>query len=340
MVSLDATGLDYAERMQTRTLGKSGLTVSEVGIGCWQLGGDFGPIEDDRAEEILTAADDAGITFWDTADVYGAGLSEERIGKHIAKRPADRVIVTKVGRSEDLYPTGYTKLKMQDSLGESAKRLGVETIDLAQLHCVPTDVLLSGDLFAWLEDFQDDGLIQNFGTSVETMEEAHFSLTHPKLTSIQTIFNIFRQDQVTDLFPAAVEADVGIIVRLPLASGVLSGKMKVDHAFASSDHRNFNADGEHFSVGETFSGIPFETAVGFAESVRKYVPAGATMAQAAIRWCLDHDAVSTVIAGASKPDQVVDNAAASDMDPLSEETHQALSTFYFETVKPTIRGVM
>ena len=330
----------YAAAMKIRKLGKSGLSVSEVGLGAWQLGGDFGPVEDNDAKAILEAADDANISFWDTADVYGAGLSESRIGNHIAKRPAKRVIVTKVGRNEDLYPTGYTKLKMQDSLGASAKRLGVETIDLAQLHCVPTDVLLSGDLFAWLEDFVDDGLIQNFGTSVETMEEALFSLTHPKLTSIQTIFNIFRQDQITELFPAATEANVGIIVRLPLASGVLSGKMTADHAFAASDHRNFNANGEHFSVGETFSGVPFETAVEFAESIRKFVPSGATMAQMAIRWCLDHDAVSSVIAGASKPEQVVDNAAASDMEPLSEETHDELSNFYFDTVKPAIRGVM
>lgn len=326
--------------MKLRTLGKSGLSVSEIGLGAWQLGGDFGPVEDDRAQAILTAADDSDISFWDTADVYGAGQSESRIGGHIAKRSGERVIATKVGRDEKLYPTGYTKVKMQDSLGASAKRLGVETIDLAQLHCVPTDVLLSGDLFAWLEDFQDDGLIKHFGTSVETMEEALFSLTHPKLTSIQTIFNIFRQDQITELFPAAIDAGVGIIVRLPLASGVLSGKMTTDHVFDLSDHRNYNADGQAFSVGETFSGIPFETAVGFADSIRKFVPAGSTMAQMAIRWCLDHEAVSSVIAGASKPKQVVDNAEASEMDPLSEEVHDALSTFYLETVKPTIRGVM
>ena len=326
--------------MQQRTLGKSGLSVSEIGLGAWQLGGDFGPVPDDRAASILEAADHTNITFWDTADVYGAGQSESRIGAHIAKRPKDRVIVTKVGRNPDLYPTGYTKAKMQDSLAASAKRLGVETIDLAQLHCVPTDVLLSGDLFAWLEDFQDDGLIQHFGTSVETMEEAHFSLTHPKLTSIQTIFNIFRQDQITELFPAAKDADVGIIVRLPLASGVLSGKMSADHTFDTSDHRNFNANGEHFSVGETFSGVPFETAVGFAEHVRAYVPDGATMAQMALRWCLDHDAVSTVIAGASKPEQVIDNAGASDLSPLGQGVHDDLALFFAETVKPTIRGVM
>ncbi len=326
--------------MKNRTLGKSGLSISEIGLGAWQLGGDFGPIEDDRASAILSAADDSGITFWDTADVYGAGLSESRINSHISKRSGSRIVATKVGRNQNLYPKGYTKVKMQDSLGASAKRLGVETIDLAQLHCVPTDVLLSGDLFAWLEDFQDDGLIKHFGTSVETMEEALFSLTHPKLTSIQTIFNIFRQDQITELFPAAIEANVGIIVRLPLASGVLSGKMTADQTFDSSDHRNFNANGEAFSVGETFSGIPFDQAVRFADSLRPHVPKNATMAQMALRWCLDHEAVSTVIAGASKPEQVVDNAATSDMASLPEDTHKALSALYFAQVKPTVRGVM
>ena len=326
--------------MKQRTLGKSGLSVSEVGLGAWQLGGDFGPIEDARAEAILEAADESGISFWDTADVYGAGLSESRIGAFVAERSGERIVATKVGRNAELYPAGYTKVKMQDSLGASAKRLGVETIDLVQLHCVPTDVLLSGDLFAWLEDFQENGLIQHFGTSVETMEEALFSLTHPKLTSIQTIFNILRQDQITELFPAALDADVGIIVRLPLASGVLSGKMTAETTFDETDHRNYNANGEAFSVGETFSGIPLDKAVVFAEAVRNYVPDGATMAQMAIRWCLDHDAVSTVIAGVSRPEQAVDNAAASDLEQLPVATHAALAALYADEVKPTIRGVM
>ncbi len=326
--------------MQKRTLGKSGFSVSEVGLGCWQLGGDFGPVEDERADAILAAADAAGVTFWDTADVYGAGLSEERIGRYIAANPADRTIVTKVGRSGELYPNGYTKDKVRASIEGSARRLGVDALDMVQLHCVPTAVLMDGDMLSWMEEFQANGLIREFGASVETLEEAAFALSHPKLTSIQTIFNIFRQDHITELFPAAIEANVGIIVRLPLASGVLSGKMSTDHAFAETDHRNFNANGEFFSVGETFSGVPFETAVGFANSVSKHVPNDATMAQAAIRWCLDHEAVSTVIAGVSRPDQARDNAAASNLDPLPEATHAALSSFYFDTVKPTIRGVM
>ncbi|MDW3179820.1 MAG: aldo/keto reductase [Acidimicrobiia bacterium] len=326
--------------MFMRTLGKSGYSVSEVGIGCWQLGGDFGPVEDERAESILAAADEGGITFWDTADVYGAGLSEQRIGQFLAARPAERIVATKVGRNDELYPDGYTKDRVRKSLEGSAQRLGVDTLDLAQLHCVPTAVLKDGDLLSWMEEFQDQGLIRQFGTSVETIDEALFSLTHPKLTSIQTIFNIFRQDHITELFPVAIEANVGIIVRLPLASGVLSGKMTADHAFAETDHRNFNKDGAFFSVGETFSGIPFETAVGFADRLRPLVPEGMTMAQMAMRWCLDHPAVSSVITGASRPSQALENAAVSDIPSLSAELHAELSALYFDEVKPTIRGVM
>ena len=326
--------------MHKRTLGKSGYSVSEVGIGCWQLGGDFGPVEDERAESILAAADEGGITFWDTADVYGGGLSEERIGRYLAAHAADRVVATKVGRNGELYPDGYTKDKVRKSLEGSAQRLGVDSLDLAQLHCVPTDVLKDGDLLSWMEEFQDEGLIQQFGTSVETMDEALFSLTHPKLTSVQTIFNIFRQDQITELFPAAVDANVGIIVRLPLSSGVLSGKMSADHAFADTDHRNYNKDGAFFSVGETFSGIPFETAVGFADRLKPLVPDGMTMAQMAMRWCLDHPAVSSVITGASRPSQALENAAVTDLPALSSALHDELSALYFDEVKPTVRGVM
>lgn len=191
--------------MKQRTLGKSGYQVSEVGIGCWQLGGDFGPVDDNRANQILRTADEQQINFWDTADVYGAGLSEERIGKYISANPSSRLIATKVGRDGQLFPKSYTKAKVKANLAGSVKRLGVETLDLAQLHCVPTDVLKAGDLLAWMEDFQQDGLIRHFGVSVETMDEALFAVTHPKLTSIQTIFNLFRQDQVTELFPQAQE---------------------------------------------------------------------------------------------------------------------------------------
>ena len=326
--------------MKTRTLGKSGYQVSEMGIGCWQLGGDFGPIETERATEVLVAADEAGINFWDTADVYGAGLSEERIGAYTASHPGHRFIVTKVGRDGALFPDGYTKAKVRANLEGSARRLGVDALDLAQLHCVPTEVLRAGDLLGWMDEFQQDGLIKHFGASVETMEEALIAVEYPKLTSIQTIFNVFRQDQVTELFPVAEVNGVGIIVRLPLASGVLAGKMTKDHRFAETDHRNFNKDGAAFSVGETFSGVPFEQAVDFADQLKTSLPAGMSLAQMSMRWILDYPAVTTVITGASRPSQAAENASVSDLPPLSDDLHAQLSKFYFDKVKPTVRGVM
>ncbi len=326
--------------MQHRTLGSSPFSVSEIGLGCWQLGGDFGPIEDARANDILAAADAAGIDFWDTADVYGAGLSEERIGKYVANNPGDRTIVTKVGRNGDLYPDGYTKDLVRTSLEGSARRLGVDALDLAQLHCVPTEVLRAGDILGWMEDFQDAGLIRHFGASVETIEEAYLAMSHPKLVSLQVIFNIFRQDHIAELFPAVVENNVGIIVRLPLASGVLSGKMSRTHSFDEQDHRNYNADGAFFSVGETFSGVPFQTAVGFAETLDGLRPEGMSMVQMALRWILDQPAVSTIIAGVSRPSQVAENASASELHGLTPEFHERLATFYFDEVKATVRGAV
>ncbi len=326
--------------MNYRKLGKSGYDVSEIGIGCWQLGGDFGPVDDNRANQILRAADENQINFWDTADVYGAGLSEQRIGNYTRENPEPRFIATKVGRDGQLFPNGYTKAKVKANLAGSIKRLGVEALDLAQLHCVPTDVLKAGDLLAWMEDFQQEGLVKHFGVSVETMDEALFAVKHPKLTSIQTIFNLFRQDQATELFPLAQENGVGIIVRLPLASGVLSGKMTKNQTFAETDHRHYNKDGAAFSVGETFSGIPFATAVDLADELKTMAPKDMNLVQLAMRWILDHPAVSTVITGASKPEQVKENVAVSALPPLSPELHEELKQFYFNKVKQHVRGVM
>lgn len=322
--------------MKKRRLGKSGFEVSEIGLGCWQLGGDFGPIDDERASRILDAAYDAGIHFWDTADVYGAGLSETRVAA-AAHRHDGVIVATKVGRDADLYPDGYTKARVRRNLEASARRLGVETIDLAQLHCVPPKVLEAGELLSWMEDFQDEGLIRQFGASVETIDEALFAARQPRLASLQIIFNVFRQDAIDRLFPVADENDVGIIVRLPLASGVLAGKMSRDRQFAETDHRNYNRHGESFSQGETFSGIAFETALDLVEELRGRVPPGLSMAQMAMRWILDFPAVSTVIAGASRPAQVVENAAVSQLAPLSRELHAQLAGFYRERVAGEIR---
>ena len=323
--------------MNTRVLGKSGFRVSEIGLGCWQLGGDFGPVEGDRAKAILHAANESGISFWDTADVYGDGLSERRIAGYVDAHGSRPVIATKVGRHPRLYPNGYTKENVKRSIEGSARRLGVEALDLVQLHCVPPEVLGAGDIIAWMEDFQDQGLIRSFGASVETIEEAKVAVRSPRMASVQIIFNIFRQDAIDALFPLAAANDVGIIVRLPLASGVLSGKMTRDRKFAETDHRHYNRNGEAFSVGETFSGIPFETAIDRVEDLKPLVPEGMTMAQMAMRWILDYPAVTTVIAGASRPEQVVENASVSDLAPLPESLHRKLADFYRREVKPAIK---
>ena len=322
--------------MKSRTLGKSGIRVSEIGLGCWQLGGDFGPVGDDRAKQILETARTEGIDFWDTADVYGAGLSERRIAPFLGSADFQPTVATKVGRSGDLFPDGYSKDKVRANIEGSARRLGVEAIDLVQLHCVPAEVLRAGDLLAWMEDFQSEGLIRHFGASVETIDDALAAARHPGLTSLQIIFNLFRQDAIEKLFPVAEANDVGIIVRLPLASGVLAGKMSRETAFAESDHRHYNRHGEFFSQGETFSGIPFETALDLVEHIRTLVPDGMSMAQMAMRWLLDHPAVSTVITGASRPEQVTENASVSDLSPLSSELHARLTYFYWAEVAPTI----
>jgi aryl-alcohol dehydrogenase-like predicted oxidoreductase len=238
--------------LKTRLLGKSGIRVSEIGLGCWQLGGDFGPVGEDRAQAILREADENSISFWDTADVYGDGLSELRIARHVEASKSRPVIATKVGRHPRLYPKGYTKENVRTNIEGSARRLGVDALDLVQLHCVPPEVLKAGDIIAWMEDFQDQGLIRSFGASVETIEEAIMAAQSPRMVSLQIIFNIFRQDAIESLFPLAEANDVGIIVRLPLASGVLSGKMTRDQKFAETDHRHYNRHGEAFSVGETF----------------------------------------------------------------------------------------
>ena len=323
--------------MKKRILGKSGLEVSEIGLGCWQLGGDFGPVGDATAHDILAAAHRAAINFWDTADVYGGGLSESRIREYTADSDAEIIVATKVGRDGALFPDGYTKDKVRSNIEGSLQRLGGEAIDLVQLHCIPPAVLEDGEIFTWLEDFQSDGLIRHFGASVETIDEAHVAMRHPGLTSLQIIFNLFRQDAITKLFPMAEKNDVGIIVRLPLASGILAGKMSRETAFAESDHRNYNRHGEFFSVGETFSGVPYELGLDLVEHLRTLLPEGMSMAQMAMRWLLDQPAVSTVITGASRPEQVVENASASQLPPLNSELHARLTYFYWAEIAPHIQ---
>ena len=321
--------------MKTRRLGKTGYEVSEIGLGCWQLGEAFGPVNDATADEILGTADKLGVQFWDTADVYGGGQSERRIASH---GTAGVTVATKVGRGSGLYPDGYSLESVRASLRASAERLGVETLDLAQLHCVPTQVLRDGEIFRWMDQLQADGLVRFWGASVETIEEGMICLEQPGCATLQIIFNLFRQDAARELLPKAAERDVGIIVRLPLASGLLSGKFDKTTTFEASDHRNYNRDGASFSVGETFAGIPFERGVELVAELRGLAPESMPMSQFALRWILDHPEVSTVIAGVSKPSQLEDNAKATEQKSLFPALRGQLEKWYDDKVKPEIRG--
>ena len=325
--------------MKTRLLGENGFEVREVGLGCWQLGSDWGPsLKEDTAFAILAAAVDNGINFFDTANVYGAGRSEELIGKFVQEYAKPVVVATKFGRGEEVYPDKYSEDALRRSVDASLKRLGVNALDLLQLHCIPTDVLRYGEVFDWLRRIKQEGLIRHFGASVETVEEGLICLEQEGLLSLQVIFNVFRQKLVNQLLPQARARGVGIIVRLPLASGLLSAKFAADTRFPETDHRHFNRDGQLFNVGETFAGLPFEKGVALVDNLKEKLPDGMTMVQMALRWILDHDAVSVIIPGASSPEQAKANTEVSDLQSLPMDLSQALADFYTQDVHQHIRG--
>ncbi|MBD0835135.1 aldo/keto reductase [Aestuariibaculum suncheonense] len=326
--------------MKHRNLGRNGFQVSEVGLGCWQLGADWGQdLSKEKAFEILEEAVNNGITFFDTADVYGNGKSEALIGEFLKTCETPVRVATKFGRAGNAYPDKYTKDILRQTVEGSLDRLGVDSLDLLQLHCIPTQYLKDGEVFGWLRDLQQEGLIKHFGASVETVEEGLICLEQDGLLSLQVIFNIFRQKLVNELLPQAQDKGVGIIVRLPLASGLLTGKFSTTTNFAEDDHRNFNRDGQAFNVGETFAGLPFEKGLEFIDAIKNNIlPDDLTMVQLALRWILDHEAVSTIIPGASSKQQVFGNAAVSDIKALPPEVHQALTQLYKEKVHEHIRG--
>ncbi len=323
--------------MKTRTLGTNGFEIGEVGLGCWQLGGtEFGPLDEETGHQILSAAKSCGTSFFDTANVYGSGRSESIIGKFLQKQGDGITVASKTGR--EVYPDGYSEENLRKSILETNEKLGVDCLDLLQLHCVPHSVLQEESIFDWLRALKEEGLIRHFGASVESVEEGLTCLKHEDLLSLQVIFNPFRQKLIQELFPRAAEQGVGIIVRLPLASGLLSGKFDAETTFGEKDHRNFNRDGACFNVGETFAGLPFEKGVELVNQLRPLVPANMTMAQMSQRWILDFEAVSVIITGASSPEQARENAAVSSLPPLSEELHHALRQFYLSNVHEQIRG--
>jgi aryl-alcohol dehydrogenase-like predicted oxidoreductase len=322
--------------MNRRILGKTGYEVSEIGLGCWQLGGDFGPVGDSEAEAILKKARSLDVTFWDTADVYGGGQSETRIGEFSDKTGV--IVATKVGRNDSLFPNKYSRRLIKESLTGSLERIGGETLDLAQLHCVPRPVLEDGEIFNIMDDLRDEGLMRHYGASVETVDEGLLCLKHPGVTTLQTIYNLFRQDAWTELLPKAQAANVGIIVRLPMASGLLTGKYTKETRFTAQDHRTYNRDGKAFFVGETFSGLPFEAGVELADELKRMAPKGVPLSQFALRWLLDQPAVSTIIAGVTKPAQLDDNVAAVRVDPLEPALIEELRDWYERKVRPQVRG--
>ncbi|MDI6402363.1 aldo/keto reductase [Balneolaceae bacterium ANBcel3] len=325
--------------MKTRQLCPDGTMVTECGLGCWQLGGGWGiPWNFDTASDILSASHQAGVRFFDTADVYGDGNgeSETSIGAFLPDHN-NTFFATKLGRN-GIFPDKYSRETLLEATEASLSRLKIKTLPLTQLHCIPLAELKKGDVFDWLREQKENGLIERFGASVETVEEGLVCLEQDGLSTLQVIFNIFRQKPLEKLLPAAKEKGVGIIVRLPLASGLLSGKMTKETAFAPGDHRNFNKDGKVFNVGETFAGLPFEKGLELVEKLRPLVPEGFTMAQMALRWILDHPEVSVVIPGASSPEQARANASISEMPSLPDSLHEELKSFYKKEVHPHIRG--
>lgn len=328
--------------MKNRTLGKIGHEVGEIGLGTWQIGGNWGDVGEADATATLQAAYEGGVTFFDTADVYGGGLSEQRIGKFLdATRGAREAVfvATKLGRGGDPgWPENFTRAAVRQHTEASLRRLNTDALDLTQLHCVPTEELRKGDLFGWLDELVTEGKIKAYGASVESMEEALICVEDGRCSSLQIIFNIFRQKPIETLFERAQAAGVALIVRLPLASGLLAGKMTADTAFARDDHRNFNRDGKAFNVGETFAGLPFNQGLAAVEQIRPQVPPGMTMAAMALRWCLDYPAISVLIPGARNAGQVQGNIAASALPPLGDAGHAALAGVYRDHVAAHIRG--
>ena len=327
--------------MNTRIFGKTGRVVGEVGLGTWQIGGNWGDVPDATGLAVLRTAYELGTTFFDTADVYGDGRSETLIGKFLKETKArDRLfIATKLGRRGDPgWPKNFTREIVCRHTEDSLRRLGIDALDLTQLHCVPPDVLMRGELFGWLEELKREGKIKAYGASVEAMAEALWCCAQPGCAALQIIFNIFRQKPIHVLFDVAKRNRVALIVRLPLASGLLGGKMTAATKFPAEDHRNFNRDGQSFNVGETFAGLPFAKGVELADTLKPSVPAGLTMSEMALRWCLDFEAVSVIIPGAKSPEQARANIRAGSLAPLGAALHGQLAAFYEREVATHIRG--
>jgi aryl-alcohol dehydrogenase-like predicted oxidoreductase len=325
--------------VEHRTLGRTGWRVSPIGFGAWAIGGDaWGRTDDRQSMESLHRAVDLGVTFIDTADVYGDGHSERLVARLRRERPGEElVIATKAGRRLNPHvAAGYNRENLTAFVERSLVNLETEAIDLLQLHCPPGEVYHMPEVFDVLDDLVSAGKVRHYGVSVERVDEALKSLEYPAVQSVQIIFNLFRQKPAERFFAAAREAGVGIIARVPLASGLLSGKLRPDTRFAEQDHRNFNRHGEAFDQGETFSGVDYDLGLQAVEELRSIVPEGATLAQAALRWILMFPEVTTAIPGARTPQQAEDNVRAAGLSPLSDEAMALARDVYDRLIRPTV----
>ncbi len=329
--------------MEQRTLGRTGRPVSVVGLGTWQLGADWGDVTEDAARDVLEASLEAGVTFYDTADVYGDGRSERILGRFLTDHPdAGLTVATKMGRRVDQVPENYRADHFRAWLDRSRRNLGQDRIDLVQLHCPPSAVIDDAATYDALDALVEDGTIAAYGVSVETADQALSAIARPHVASVQIILNAFRHKPLDQVLPAAAAAGVGVIARVPLASGLLSGRYDAETTFAADDHRTFNRHGEAFDVGETFSGVDYADGVAAAQEfsalVAQHGPDGATPAQVALAWCWQQTGCTTVIPGARNPDQARANAAAGELGPLSPELLAGVRSLYDERLRGAVHS--
>jgi aryl-alcohol dehydrogenase-like predicted oxidoreductase len=324
--------------MEYRQLGRTDMKVSAISFGAWAIGGTWGPVQDEESMKALHAAIDAGVNFVDTADVYGDGRSERLVARLRRERRGETIFVaTKAGRRlPEQTLEGYSRQNLNAWVDRSLKNLEMDTVDLLQLHCPHPDVYDAPEVFGILDDMVQAGKIRYYGVSVETVDEALRGISHPGVQTVQIIFNMFRLKPAEQFFTEAKVKQVGILARVPLASGLLTGKLSKESTFAADDHRQFNREGQAFDKGETFSGVPFETGLAAVEELRLLVPPGATLAQLALRWILTFDAVSCAIPGARNPEQARANAVAADLPPIDETTMDAVRRIYDERIRERV----
>lgn len=324
--------------MEYRELGRTGWKVSTIGFGAWAIGGSWGEVDDDNSLKALNRALDLGVNLFDTADVYGDGRSERLMARLRRERSEPFHVVTKAGRRLDPHvASGYNRENLTAFVERSLRNLETEALELVQLHCPPTEVYYMPEVFGILDDLVQQGKLRYYGVSVEKVEEALKAIQYPNVQSVQIIFNIFRQRPADLFFAEAKRHKVGILARVPLASGLLTGKMKKDTQFSGEDHRAFNRHGESFDRGETFAGVDYETGLRAVEELRPLVSQGMTMAQFALRWITMFDAVTTTIPGAKRPEQVEDNVRAGECPPLSGETMQKVEEIYNRLIRPLVQ---